>query len=97
MSDTDSATQALQQFDAVVAATPGMRARSGQRRMAEEVARTFARAQLARDGAPADGDEPRRAIAVIEALSWITPVSLLTCCTATNPGKAALPGSTRPV
>ncbi len=67
MSDTDSATQALQQFDAVVAATPGMRARSGQRRMAEEVARTFARAQLARDGAPADGDEPRRAIAVIEA------------------------------
>ncbi|MGB7422064.1 MAG: ATP-dependent DNA helicase DinG [Comamonas sp.] len=67
MSTPDWSTPALQQFDAVVAALPGLRARDGQRRMAEEVARTFARAQLARDGASAEGEEPTRAIAVIEA------------------------------
>ena len=67
MSTPDWAPAALQQFDAVVAAAPGMRARDGQRQMAERVARTFARAQLARDGASAEGEEPERAIAVIEA------------------------------
>ncbi|QXL83988.1 ATP-dependent DNA helicase DinG [Comamonas sp. NLF-1-9] len=66
MSPPDHALAALAQFDAVVAATPGMRVRDGQRRMAEEVARTFARAQLAREGSAAE-EEPARAIAVIEA------------------------------
>ena len=67
MSAPDWAAQALQQFDAVVAATPGLRVREGQRRMAEQVAQTFGQAPLGRDGGEGDGGEPRRAIAVIEA------------------------------
>lgn len=72
MSQPSLAEQALQQFDAVVAATPGLRVRAGQRQMARQVAETLARARLRREadetgdtGEREDGDG--RAIAVIEA------------------------------
>ncbi|WP_211100425.1 hypothetical protein, partial [Azospirillum brasilense] len=62
--------QALQSFDAVVQATEGLRSRGGQRRMAEQVAHTFARAQLGKVEAE-DGDSapapPARSIAVVQA------------------------------
>ncbi|MHA7602415.1 ATP-dependent DNA helicase DinG [Alicycliphilus sp. T452] len=59
------ADQALQSFEAVVQSTAGFRVREGQRRMAEQVAQTFAQAQLGR--LEDDGAEPRRAIAVVQA------------------------------
>ncbi len=65
MSTQQWADEALHSFETVVQATAGFRAREGQRRMAEQVARTFAEAEL---GKPEDEDEaPRRAIAVIQA------------------------------
>ncbi|QEA12998.1 ATP-dependent DNA helicase DinG [Comamonas flocculans] len=57
--------EALRQFDAVVASTPGLRARAGQREMARQVAQTLAQAQLRRE--VDDGESAQRAIAVIEA------------------------------
>ena len=65
MSAQEWADQALQSFEAVVQSTAGFRAREGQRRMAEQVAQTFAQAQL---GRLEDEDaQPRRAIAVVQA------------------------------
>ncbi|WP_369803256.1 ATP-dependent DNA helicase DinG [Pseudorhodoferax sp. Leaf267] len=58
------AAAALHAFDQVLAASPGLRVRAGQRQMAERVAATFAGATL---GQVEEGDEPDRAIAVIEA------------------------------
>ncbi len=70
MSQQEWAAQALQSFDAVVQATEGLRSRGGQRRMAEQVAHTFARAQLGKVEAE-DGDSapapPARSIAVVQA------------------------------
>lgn len=70
MSQQEWAAQALQSFDAVVQATEGFRSRGGQRRMAEQVAHTFARAQLGKVEAE-DGDSapppPARSIAVVQA------------------------------
>ncbi|WCM93181.1 ATP-dependent DNA helicase DinG [Acidovorax sp. NCPPB 2350] len=69
MSQQDWAAQALQSFDAVVQATDGFRSRGGQRRMAEQVAHTFARAQLGKleEGADGTPPAPARAIAVVQA------------------------------
>ncbi|WP_416401089.1 ATP-dependent DNA helicase DinG [Alicycliphilus denitrificans] len=65
MSTQPWADQALQSFEAVVQSTAGFRVREGQRRMAEQVAQTFAQAQL---GKLEDEDaQPRRAIAVVQA------------------------------
>jgi ATP-dependent DNA helicase DinG len=64
MSTEEWSAKALQAFDAMVQAGNGLRARSGQRGMAECVAHTFAKAQL---GKVEDGAEPQRAIAVIQA------------------------------
>ena len=65
MSTQPWADQALQSFEAVVQSTAGFRVREGQRRMAEQVAQTFAQAQL---GKLEDEDAPpRRAIAVVQA------------------------------
>lgn len=65
MSTQEWADQALQSFEAVVQSTAGFRVREGQRRMAEQVAQTFAQAQL---GRLEDEDaQPRRAIAVVQA------------------------------
>ncbi len=63
---TELERSALQAFDDVVAGSGDFRSRSGQRRMAAQVARTFSRATL---GKPEDDDEgePERAIAVIQA------------------------------
>ncbi|WP_225781911.1 ATP-dependent DNA helicase DinG [Xenophilus sp. Marseille-Q4582] len=68
------AEAALQAFDEVLQAAPGLRSRPGQRRMAEQVARTLAGADLGQpegagdeDGTAVDGLEPNRAIAVIQA------------------------------
>jgi ATP-dependent DNA helicase DinG len=58
------AAAALRAFDQVLAASPGLRSRPGQRQMAEQVAATLAGATL---GQVEEGDEPDRAIAVIEA------------------------------
>ncbi|MFT3721476.1 ATP-dependent DNA helicase DinG [Pseudorhodoferax sp.] len=55
---------ALAAFDQVLACRADLRPRPGQRRMAECVAETFAGATL---GAVEEGEEPVRAIAVIEA------------------------------
>ena len=65
MSAQEWADQALQSFEAVVQATAGFRPREGQRLMAEQVAQTFARAQLGKT--EDEGDAPERAIAVIQA------------------------------
>ncbi|MBS0493637.1 MAG: ATP-dependent DNA helicase DinG [Proteobacteria bacterium] len=65
MSAQDWTGQALQAFEAVVQSTAGFRPREGQRRMAEQVAQTFAQAQLGK--LEDDGDAPQRAIAVIQA------------------------------
>lgn len=65
MSAQEWVALALQSFEAAVQSTAGFRPREGQRRMAEQVAQTFAQAQL---GKPDDEDaEPRRAIAVVQA------------------------------
>ena len=65
MSAQQWADAALQSFEAVVQSTAGFRAREGQRRMAGQVAQTFAQAQL---GKLEDEDaEPQRAIAVVQA------------------------------
>ncbi len=65
MSAQEWVDQALQSFEAVVQSTAGFRVREGQRRMAEQVAQTFAQAQL---GRLEDEDaQPRRAIAVVQA------------------------------
>ncbi|AVP56519.1 ATP-dependent DNA helicase DinG [Pulveribacter suum] len=65
MSAQQWADDALGSFEAVVQSTAGFRAREGQRRMAEQVAQTFAAAEL---GKAEDEDaEPTRAIAVIQA------------------------------
>ncbi|RYF70303.1 MAG: ATP-dependent DNA helicase DinG, partial [Comamonadaceae bacterium] len=68
------ADAALQAFDEVLQAGPGLRSRAGQRRMAEQVAQTLAAADLGKpagteddDGTPLDGPQPNRAIAVIQA------------------------------
>ncbi len=66
------ARRALEVFDQMVATTPGMRVRTGQRQMAEQVAATFSHADLAgqaeaqTDG-QADLQAPARSIAVIQA------------------------------
>jgi len=64
------ARAALQVFDQVVAAS-GLRTREGQRLMAEQVARTFADADLGKTPEDEDGPiealEPQRSIAVIQA------------------------------
>ncbi len=65
MSTQPWADQALQSFEAVVQSTAGFRVREGQRRMAEQVAQTFAQAQLGR--LEDDDAQPRRAIAVVQA------------------------------
>ncbi|MGD9773372.1 ATP-dependent DNA helicase DinG [Diaphorobacter sp.] len=72
MSAQPWADQALQSFEAVVQSTAGFRVREGQRRMAEQVAHTFAHAQLGKlddGGSDEDGADaqPRRAIAVVQA------------------------------
>jgi len=65
MSTQPWADQALQSFEALVQSTAGFRVREGPRRMAEQVAQTFAQAQL---GKLEDEDAPpRRAIAVVQA------------------------------
>lgn len=68
MSSNEWAKAALQSFDAVVSATEGFRSRTGQRLMAEQVARTFSAATLGKVDAE-DGEEaaPTRSIAVIQA------------------------------
>ncbi|WP_235580972.1 ATP-dependent DNA helicase DinG [Pseudorhodoferax sp. Leaf265] len=58
------AEDALNAFDRVLARNQGLRAREGQRQMAERVARTFAAGEL---GQVEEGEEAGRAIAVIEA------------------------------
>ena len=72
MNRSEIAWQAMAVFDQMVATTPGMRPRSGQRQMAEQVATTFSHADLARQtdappDAPAGQDTPARSIAVIQA------------------------------
>jgi ATP-dependent DNA helicase DinG len=69
MSTSLWAAQALQTFEAVVASSDGFRVREGQRRMAEQVAQTFAQAQLGKLEAGEDGETPPalRAIAVVQA------------------------------
>ena len=69
MSSLEWAASALQAFDGAVAASKGFRSRAGQRRMAEEVARTLSAATLgkAEKTSAEDGDEPVRAVAVIQA------------------------------
>ena len=69
MSSLEWAASALQAFDGAVAASKGFRSRAGQRRMAEEVARTLSAATLgkAEKTGAEDGDEPVRAVAVIQA------------------------------
>ncbi len=63
MDASEQANAALQQFDAIVQASAGFRPRPGQRSMAAQVAATFAQADLGKEG----GDDPQRAIAVIQA------------------------------
>ncbi|APW38503.1 ATP-dependent DNA helicase DinG [Rhodoferax koreense] len=65
MSESHHATAALQAFDHVVQAAGDFRSRPGQRLMAERVAHTFAEATLGK--VDDDGDEPLRAIAVVQA------------------------------
>ena len=65
MSAQQWADEALHSFEAVVQSTAGFRAREGQRRMAGQVAQTFAAAELGK--AEDEDHEPQRAIAVIQA------------------------------
>ena len=67
MSSTEWAQAALQSFDAVVSATAGFRSRSGQRLMAEQVARTFSTATLGKVDEESGEPAPTRSIAVIQA------------------------------
>ena len=64
MSSSEWAPHAVAAFDRIVHADGGFRSRPGQRLMAEKVAETFAAAQL---GKLDEGEEPERAIAVIQA------------------------------
>jgi len=64
LSPTDAAALGLAAFDEAVAASNGFRSRAGQRGMAEKVAQTLGSATL---GKVEEGDEPVRAIAVIQA------------------------------
>ena len=70
MSKLEMAREALEVFDAVVAAS-GLRQRPGQRLMAEQVALTFSEADLGKPPEDEDGPiealEPQRSIAVIQA------------------------------
>jgi ATP-dependent DNA helicase DinG len=72
MNKSDIAREALAAFDRVVAAHGGLRAREGQRRMAEQVAHTLAQADLG-PWPPPSWEEgpteaaPARSIAVIQA------------------------------
>ncbi|MBS7350841.1 MAG: ATP-dependent DNA helicase DinG [Comamonas sp.] len=82
MSSSSSATAALQTFDDVLATTPGMRPRPGQRDMAALVAQTLAQARLGKEeGAKTP---PAACIAVIQAgtgvgksLAYATPAIAL--------------------
>jgi len=65
MSPEEIARLALEAFDQAVAASGEFRDRPGQRLMAEKVAQAFSAATLGR--VEDDGDEPVRAIAVIQA------------------------------
>ena len=65
MPPEEIARLALEAFDLAVAASGAFRDRPGQRLMAEKVAQTFSAATLGR--VEDDGDEPLRAIAVIQA------------------------------
>ncbi len=69
--DPSLAQAALQQFNAIVQSTPGLRVREGQQRMAQQVAETLARARLRREAGEGDegseDDAIERSIAVIEA------------------------------
>ena len=68
MSAQDWAAQALQSFDTVVQATSGFRSRTGQRRMAEQVAHAFSLAELGKvDPDDENAVPPQRAIAVVQA------------------------------
>ena len=67
MSYQEWAQTGLQSFDAVVAATEGFRSRAGQRRMAEQVAHTLARATLGKVDEEAGEPAPTRSIAVVQA------------------------------
>ncbi len=67
MSQQVWAAQALQSFDAVVQATEGFRSRTGQRLMAEQVARTFSSATLGKVDEESGEAAPTRSIAVIQA------------------------------
>ena len=67
MSSTEWAQAALQSFDAVVSATEGFRSRTGQRLMAEQVARTFSSATLGKVDEESGEAAPTRSIAVIQA------------------------------
>jgi ATP-dependent DNA helicase DinG len=64
LSPEEATAAGLRAFDDAVAASPGFRGRAGQRSMAERVARTLGAATL---GKVEEGDEPVRAIAVIQA------------------------------
>lgn len=77
----DLAHDALAAFDRLIAGTPSLRPRAGQRAMAERVATTLAQGTL---GRVADGQAPERRIAVIEAgtgvgksLAYLTPAIAL--------------------
>ncbi|HSO44221.1 MAG TPA: ATP-dependent DNA helicase DinG, partial [Rhodoferax sp.] len=61
MSDQDLAAAAMAAFDQVVAATPGFRARSGQREMAQRIASTL------HDVSLGDQDNPQSAVTVVQA------------------------------
>jgi len=65
--DPSLAQAALQQFNAIVQSTPGLRVREGQQRMAQQVAETFAQTRLRSEADEAEGDTPEHSIAVIEA------------------------------
>lgn len=66
MTSDSLAAQALQAFDQAVAMSGQFRSRPGQRRMAEQVARTLSAATLGRPADEASGP-PVRAIAVVQA------------------------------
>ncbi|MDV7391194.1 hypothetical protein RZS08_07570, partial [Arthrospira platensis SPKY1] len=70
MNKTEMAREALAAFDHVVASSGQLRPRYGQRLMAEQVACTFAEADLGNpvnEAGTGDPSEPARAIAVIQA------------------------------
>lgn len=70
MNPEELARGALDVFDQVVAATPGLRVRPGQRQMAQQVAATFSRAELGKwpsENHPEPTRPPVRALAVIQA------------------------------